>query len=54
MNSKKLLTGGTGFIETNLGLELESHDYEIIAADHLNTDRENYIWVGSHRSGIDF
>ena len=44
MSSKKILvTGGSGFIGTNLVAELESRGHEVIAADLLNTDREHYI-----------
>jgi len=38
-----LVTGGSGFIGTNLVAELESRGHEVIAADLLNTDREHYI-----------
>ena len=38
-----LVTGGAGFIGTNLVNELESRDNEVIAADIYNTRRENYI-----------
>lgn len=44
MSSKRILvTGGSGFIGTNLVLELKSRGHEVIAADLLNTDRENYV-----------
>ena len=44
MSSKRILvTGGSGFIGTNLVAELESRGHEVIAADLLNTDREHYI-----------
>jgi len=44
MSSKIILvTGGSGFIGTNLVAELESRCHEVIAADLLNTDREHYI-----------
>jgi dTDP-glucose 4,6-dehydratase len=44
MSSKQILvTGGSGFIGTNLVAELESRGHEVIAADLLNTDREHYI-----------
>ncbi len=44
MSTKKILvTGGSGFIGTNLVNELTSRGHEVIAADVLNTDRENYI-----------
>ena len=44
MSSKRILvTGGSGFIGTNLVVELESRGHEVIAADLLNTDREHYI-----------
>ena len=38
-----MVTGGSGFIGTNLVAELESRGHEVIAADLLNTDREHYI-----------
>ena len=38
-----MVTGGSGFIGTNLVAELESRGHEVIAADLLNTDREYYI-----------
>jgi len=44
MNSKKILvTGGAGFIGTNLVLELQSRGHEVLAIDISNTERENYI-----------
>jgi dTDP-glucose 4,6-dehydratase len=38
-----LVSGGAGFIGTNLVNELESRGHEVIAADLYNTRRENYI-----------
>jgi dTDP-glucose 4,6-dehydratase len=38
-----LVTGGAGFIGTNLVNELESRGHEVIAVDLYNTRRENYI-----------
>ena len=38
-----LVTGGAGFIGTNLVNELRSRSHEVIALDLLNNDRENYI-----------
>ena len=38
-----LVTGGAGFIGTNLVNELETRGHEVIAADIYNTRRENYI-----------
>ncbi|AKB43106.1 NAD-dependent epimerase/dehydratase family protein [Methanosarcina vacuolata] len=38
-----LVTGGAGFIGTNLVNELKSRGHEVIAADLYNTRRENYI-----------
>ena len=38
-----LVTGGSGFIGTNLVNELRSRGHEVIAADLLNTDREDYV-----------
>lgn len=40
---KILVTGGAGFIGTNLCNELRSRGYEVIACDLYNTDRDNYI-----------
>jgi len=41
--SKILVTGGAGFIGTNLVNELRSRGHEVLALDLYNTDRENYI-----------
>jgi dTDP-glucose 4,6-dehydratase len=38
-----LVTGGAGFIGTNLVNELGKRGHEIISLDLYNTDRENYI-----------
>src|ERR1035437_2877086 len=38
-----LVTGGAGFIGTNIVNELETRGHEVIAADIYNTRRENYI-----------
>jgi len=38
-----LVTGGAGFIGTNLVHELQLRGHEVIACDLYNTDRENYI-----------
>jgi len=38
-----LVTGGSGFIGTNLVNELKSRGHEVIAADLLNNDREDYV-----------
>lgn len=44
MSTKRILvTGGSGFIGTNLVSELISRGHEVIAADVLNTDRKNYV-----------
>jgi dTDP-glucose 4,6-dehydratase len=44
METKNILvTGGAGFIGTNLVKELKKRGHEIVAADLYNTDRENYI-----------
>lgn len=40
---KILVTGGAGFIGTNLCNELKSRGYEVYACDLYNTDRENYV-----------
>jgi len=38
-----LVTGGAGFIGTNLVNELRSRGHEVTALDLYNTDRDNYI-----------
>jgi len=38
-----LVTGGAGFIGTNLVNELRRRGHEVVAADLMNTDREDYI-----------
>jgi len=38
-----LVTGGAGFIGTNLVNELNKRGHEVIALDLYNTERENYI-----------
>lgn len=44
MNSKKILvTGGAGFIGTNLVSELTKRGHSVVAADLYNTEREHYI-----------
>lgn len=44
METKNILvTGGAGFIGTNLVNELRKRGYEVIATDLYNTDIENYI-----------
>jgi len=40
---KILVTGGAGFIGTNLVNELEKRGHEVIACDVYNTEREHYI-----------
>jgi len=40
---KILVTGGAGFIGTNLVNELRKRGHTVIASDLFNTDRENYI-----------
>jgi dTDP-glucose 4,6-dehydratase len=42
-NKRILVTGGAGFIGTNLVNELKKRGHEVIAADLYNTERENYI-----------
>ena len=39
---KILVTGGAGFIGTNLVRELESRGHEVLAVDLLHNNRENY------------
>jgi dTDP-glucose 4,6-dehydratase len=41
--AKILVTGGSGFIGTNLCNELRSRNHDVIACDILNTDRDHYI-----------
>lgn len=44
MDSHKILvTGGAGFIGTNLVHELRRRGHEVVAADLFNSDHENYI-----------
>ncbi len=44
MESKKILvTGGAGFIGTNLVNELRKRGHEVLALDLYNTERDNYI-----------
>ena len=44
MESKKILvTGGAGFIGTNLVNELRNRGHEVFALDLYNTERDNYI-----------
>ena len=38
-----LVTGGAGFIGTNLVKELNRRGHEVISIDLLNTDRDNYL-----------
>ena len=40
---KILVTGGAGFIGTNLCNELKSRGHQVIACDLYNTDRDDYI-----------
>jgi dTDP-glucose 4,6-dehydratase len=40
---KILVTGGAGFIGTNLVNELNKRGHEVLAVDLYNTERENYI-----------
>lgn len=42
-NKRILVTGGGGFIGTNLVNELKKRGHEVIAADLYNTERDNYI-----------
>ena len=41
--SRILVTGGAGFIGTNLCNELRSRGYSVIACDLYNSDREDYV-----------
>jgi dTDP-glucose 4,6-dehydratase len=38
-----LVTGGAGFIGTNLVNELRSRGHEVLALDLMNTDRDDYV-----------
>ena len=40
---KILVTGGAGFIGTNLVNELNKRGHDVLAVDHYNAARENYI-----------
>lgn len=40
---KILVTGGAGFIGTNLCNELRSRGNNVVACDLYNTDRDDYI-----------
>lgn len=42
-NKRILVTGGAGFIGTNLVNELRKRGHEVIAADLYNSERENYL-----------
>lgn len=41
--NKILVTGGAGFIGTNLVRELSSRGHEVVSCDLYNTDREDYV-----------
>ena len=44
MESQRILvTGGGGFIGTNLVRELEGRGHEVLAVDLGNTDRDQYV-----------
>ena len=44
MNKEKVLvTGGAGFIGTNLVKELRTRGHEVLALDLYNTDRDDYV-----------
>jgi dTDP-glucose 4,6-dehydratase len=51
---KILVTGGAGFIGTNLCIELQKRGHQVVACDLYNTERENYIRcdVSKHRQVI--
>lgn len=53
--AKILVTGGAGFIGTNLCNELRSRNHTVIACDLANNDRDNYIRcdVGEYRQLLD-
>lgn len=40
---KVLVTGGAGFIGTNLVKELRGRGHEVLSLDLFNTDRDNYV-----------
>ena len=40
--SKILITGGAGFIGTNLSNELKRRGHNVFAIDLYNTERDNY------------
>lgn len=40
---KILVTGGAGFIGTNLVTELRKRGHEVLVTDQYNTDREAYL-----------
>jgi dTDP-glucose 4,6-dehydratase len=42
-SERVLVTGGAGFIGTNLVKELNKRGHEVLALDLYNTDRDNYI-----------
>lgn len=42
-SQKILVTGGAGFIGTNLVNELRGRGHEVMALDLYNTDRDNYL-----------
>ena len=44
-NKKILVTGGSGFIGTNLVNELRSRGHKVIACDLLNHELQDYIKV---------
>ena len=44
MKTKKILvTGGAGFIGTNLVNELRKRGHDVLALDLFNTERDNYL-----------
>ena len=48
MDSQRILvTGGAGFIGTNLVNELRRRGHEVLAVDLFNTDRDHPIYINN-------